>query len=86
MVAPEKRSTGKQHHTDFIRSILSTQTPRPAPDVNDTISWEALFLAADEQQEKGLQDDELISPVKCIYLASSASCCDMQGHTRPWEH
>lgn len=54
--------------------------------MNDTISWEALFLAADEQQEKGLQDDELISPVKCIYLASSASCCDMQGHTRPWEH
>lgn len=74
---------GSQHHIGFIRSILNIQTLCPDPDVNDIISWKALFLGADEQQEKGLQDDKLISPLKCIYLASYASCCDMQGHTRP---
>lgn len=39
----------------------------------------------DEQQEKGLQDDKLISPLKCISLGSCASSGDMQGLTRPWE-
>lgn len=38
-----------------------------------------------EQQEKGLQDDKLISPPKCISQRSSASSDDMQGLTRPGE-
>lgn len=40
---------------------------------------------AGEQQEKGLQDDKLISTLKCISVGSCASSGDMQGLTRPGE-
>jgi len=74
---------GSQHHTGFVHSILNTQTLHPPPDMNNILSWKALFLPSDEQREKGLQGSELISPIKYIYLASRASCCDMERRTRP---
>lgn len=53
--APECCSAGKPESLWLHPQHFKHSEPLPDPDMNDTISWKALFLAADEQRGRGCE-------------------------------